>query len=197
VSKPYDNTMSGRSILLGAFLLFASSAFALNEGEVPTPFRLPDLSGEGSHASDSLLKVRPWTLLVIWNTNCPDCMADVVKIGRHVTRTDSLPFQVVGVVTDDERIGDARRLVKGTKLRFLNLWDASGVVAAAFGADAYSFSSFLIDSVGTVHAIQYDHPESIDPVLKAAHQIATGAPTQEAEVPPETSRSLDGGEDAP
>ncbi len=153
-------------LCLGLVLLWGSAARALNEGEPAPSFRLPDLAGMGSYPSDSLLKLHPWTLLVVWNTGCPECMADVVKIGRHVSRADSLPFQVIGIVTDDERIGDARRLVKGTKLRFLNLWDATAATAARFKAAGYSFSSFLVDSAGTVHDIHYDHPESVDDLLE-------------------------------
>ncbi len=167
------------TLLVGVFaalvsltMLSGTVAWALNEGDTAPSFRLPDLHGNGSFASDSLFAANGWSLLILWNTNCPDCMADVVKMGRHASRADSLPFHVVGIVNDDEKIGDARRLVKGTKLTFLNLWDASGSVAKAMSAGNLSFSCFLIDGKGVVHLVHYDHPESIDSIWTSALEIA-------------------------
>jgi peroxiredoxin len=140
--------------------LAIQNARATEEGDVAPGFRLGDLAGDRVADSDSLFALRPWTLLIVWNTNCPDCMADFVAIGRAIEGAGDARLLLVGISSDREKVGNARRLVKGTKLQFPNLWDADGTTAAAYSARDHSFNAFLVDSTRVVRLVQHDRPPS-------------------------------------
>jgi peroxiredoxin len=166
---------------LVALWLFIQPAGAIEEGDVAPGFRLQDLVGDRVADSDSLFALRPWTLLIVWNTNCPDCMADYVAVGRAIEGAADVRLLLVGVSSDREKVGDARRLVKGTKLRFPNLWDAGGTTAAAYSARDHSFNAFLVDSTRVVRLAQHDRPPSVDEFVSAVwkrigRHDAPGAP---------------------
>lgn len=171
--------LRGAHILHVAFALSAVAPLLALEVRTPAPsFRLPRLVGESVVGSDSLFAASPFTLLVIWNTECPDCVADVVAAGRRSRELDAFGVQLVGVSTDGERIGDARRLVRGARLDFLNLWDPDGAIASAYGASGTSFSAFLVDSGAVVRFTQHDHPDDVGEMLTEVRHIAV--PIEEA-----------------
>jgi len=147
-------------------LLIGFPGAALEVGDTAPRFTAPLLEGGGVLAADSLFFVRGWTLLVVWDTDCPKCMGDFVGLSRVVGNRDPR-LLMVGVSQDGERVGDARRLVKGVRPDFPCLWDADGAIADAYDTDAVSFSAFLLDSAAVVRVVQYDHPESLDELLDA------------------------------
>jgi peroxiredoxin len=162
--------------LAGLLLCLGSpvAAETLAEGDPAPSFQLPDIWDRETFTSDSLLSQEPSHLLILWNTECPDCLAAVVGISDILVEADSLALPVIGICTDKETIGDARRFVRAMKLPFLNLWDANRTVAAAYGAGEVSFSAFLIDAEHRIRLAQYDHPESPEAFLDAIQSREAG-----------------------
>jgi hypothetical protein len=163
-------TLARASALVTAFALAAATlASALESGVVAPPFRLGMLVGKTTVRSDSLFAARPHTLVIVWNTGCPECVADLVETSRRFG--DSGPdAQLVGICTDVERVSDARRLVTGARLAFPNLWDADRTLERAWGTVGLSFSAFLVDSTGVVRFVQLDHPDDVPSLLEAVSE---------------------------
>jgi peroxiredoxin len=149
-SRPRCNAVAALTFFLCFCTLGSGSAAkTLTAGDPAPAFCLPDIWGERTLASDSLISAESCLLVIIWNTECPDCLAAVVSLSDQIASTDSLSLNAVGICTDGEAIGDARRFVRAMKLPFPNLWDANRAVAAAYGAAELSFSAFLVDAEWT------------------------------------------------
>jgi peroxiredoxin len=150
-----------------AVLLMAGPAAggAPPPGERAPAFRLPDLARERVLSSDSLLAQGEVRLLVFWNTTCPDCLDAVLATSARCADCDSLAM--IGIVSGEERIGDARRFARDAGLGILNLWDGTGAAAAAYGAANESYAAFLIGGAGTVLCRQVGRPDPLAEFLDA------------------------------
>jgi len=154
--------------LCGASLALAASALAIEVGDAVPPFVLPDLLTGDDVASETLLAAHPWTLLVVWNTECPDCVSDVVHLGRRWMKEPPADIGLVGISFDDARVSDARRMVRGARLRTPQLSDRDGRVADLLDARDHSVNVFLVDTDGTLAFAHHGHPDDIDVVLETA-----------------------------
>ncbi len=146
-------------------LLATRNAAAIDPGARAPSFFLPDLWGQSFVASDSLLRGEPPTLLIFWNTQCPDCLADLASTATRPAVGDTFALRLVTICTEAERPGDARRLAREIELPPLNLWDRRRTVAADYGATEVSYAAVLVNAGGIIEFIHYDHPESIDDLL--------------------------------
>ncbi len=142
------------TVLIAGFT--APLAAAPAGGDPAPPFRLPALTSGHVLGSDSLLAAGRPTCLILWNTACSDCLADVLAAAERLAACDSLA--IIGIVSGEERVGDARRFMRDTDLRFLNLWDATGAVGRAYGIGEESFSAYLIAADRRILLGQVGHP---------------------------------------
>jgi peroxiredoxin len=174
----------------------AGLATALEIGDAAPAFDLPACDAEAARvSSDHLFDSGPATLLVFWNTDCPDCLADLVATAEAV-RSDTLGLACLAICTEVERIGDARRLLRGLDLGLPCAWDVHGLAADRYGTTGLSYAAVLVDRAGTVQYVTRDHPESIDAELAAIWRhgaalraVSTAMPEEtDVEVAPDSSR---------
>jgi hypothetical protein len=149
------------------WLVLGSTALALEVGDPAPAFDLPTCDMDGARVTSArLFEAGPATLLVFWNTDCPDCLADLVATADAV-RSDTLGVACLAVCTERERIGDARRLLRGLDLGLPCAWDVHGLAADRYGTAGVSYAAVLVDGAGNVQHLTVDHPESIETVLDA------------------------------
>ncbi len=137
----------------------------LNPGQVAPEFSLPALDGTDVILSESFLRNQPFTALVFWNTECPECVNAVERCGSFEDSLRTLGVQLLGINDDTENINSVRDLLRAREIGFLQLSDSDRQVALSFGAEPFSFSLFILDSASVVYDVFYDRPADVKEVL--------------------------------
>ncbi|MFH1144320.1 MAG: TlpA disulfide reductase family protein, partial [Candidatus Eisenbacteria bacterium] len=134
------------------------------------------------------------TVLAFWTTHCAECVRrlEVCQELQDWGRDDGLG--VVGVNFDDSHSARMETMVREATPRLLQLLDAGGRVAAAYGAGAHSFSICLIDEAGTIRRTYHDIPADslarLRPQIEEMMSAVYAAPAREpspAELEPAAS----------
>lgn len=153
-------------LLLFAPVLTADEGLA--PGTLAPKFQLKTLDGKERIDSKPLFKASPATILILWDSYCPDCLATVKACQRFAESVKDRGVQVVGINYDRENLASVRGFLKAGKIKFRNLHDRTGETVNAYRARAYDFSYFVIDSKGIVRYAAYDHPPEIEKELLRA-----------------------------
>jgi hypothetical protein len=92
-------------------------------------------------------------VLILWNSDCPDCLENLVEadaLGKAEPR-----LRLLGVLNDPDP-WDALDFTAMRGLEVPTLHDPGGHFAAALGTEGSSFSFALVDGEGSVHALVID-----------------------------------------
>lgn len=122
-------------------------------------------SGEPAKVADFLGE--DLLCLVLWDSQCPDCLENVAQLG---TSDPPEGVRLLGINFDD-LAWDAEDFIAEGRLQFPQLHDPEGRFAQALNADDFSFSFALLDPMGEIKAIHYDSlddaPEKLRDVMTA------------------------------
>ncbi len=154
-------------LLLGLLWLVAATA-ALAQAPLPSALLDAPLARLG-HADRASLRefLGPDStlVLILWNTDCPDCLENVAEAGALAATLPSL--RVLGVM-DDADPWDALAFAEARGLDFPNLHDPGGLFATALGTEGSSFSFALLDGAGGLLALAVDKQPDAAAALRAA-----------------------------
>ncbi len=166
-------------VLLVATALSAPIARAADEGLKPgvlaPRFALKTLDGKETVDSREFIKKSPVTVLILWDSYCPDCLATVKSCQKFADTAGDKGVQVLGINYDRENLAAVRGFLKAGKITFPNLHDRTGDTVRAYRGQAYDFSYFVIDGKGIVRFSAYDHPPEIEKELVRAVNQGLGA----------------------
>jgi len=162
-----------RPIVLGLLALTAlgsgpEGTRGLKPGTLAPRFTLTTLDGKTEIDSRDLFEKATATVLILWDSYCPDCLATVKACQEFADRIEGAGLQVVGINYDHENLASVRGFLRVGKIRFPNLHDPTGKTIQAYRAQAYDFSYFVIDAKGIVRAAAYDHPPEMEKELLRA-----------------------------
>ena len=177
-------------VLVGGVLLVARTPSGAEEaglaaGQRAPRFALTTLDGGEKLRSRKVFAASDLTVLILWDSYCPDCLKAVVECGAYAPRADSLGVGMVSINFDHEEMVAVRAFVKGAALPFPVLWDSRQQVARAYQAHTYDFSLFLVDGKGMIRYAHYDHPpELLELLARQVDEIRTAqAAAAAAEAP--------------
>jgi len=146
----------------------------LKPGTLAPRFQLQTLDGKDKIDSRGLFKKSPVTVLILWDSYCPDCLATVRACQKFAGKVESRGIQVIGINYDTENLASVRGFLKVGRIKFPNLHDPTGKTVKAYRAKAYDFSYFVIDKKGVVRFAAYDHPPEIEKELLKAVNLGLG-----------------------
>jgi len=130
----------------------------LKVSQLAPHFKLKRLDGKGVIASKDTFPDQELTLLIFWDTYCPECLDFVAECQKFHEKADSLGVAVLSINFDRENITAVRAFVKGTKITFPVLMDSRATIATLYQADPYDFSVFIIDKKGIIRYVAYEIP---------------------------------------
>ncbi|MFH0779086.1 MAG: TlpA disulfide reductase family protein [Candidatus Eisenbacteria bacterium] len=125
------------------------------------------LDDGGAASADRLFRAQPLTLLVFWNSECPACLEALLACQGMEDALSSQGVRLAAVNFDAVDLSAVRNFVTNSAILFPQLSDATGNVAAAYGADGFSFSLFLVDSDGIVRDVFYDRPADVEETMRS------------------------------
>jgi peroxiredoxin len=161
---------TGKLVLVCSIIFFmirVSSAISLElkrGGKAPN-FTLQTVFGDSTYNSKELFPQSELTVLILWTSYCPDCWKALKSCHDLAEKVKEMDVRVIGINFDTEKLATVRGFIKGEKIDFINLSDFQVKVARAYKAEAYDFSTFIVDRHGTLHYINYDHPPDVDKIL--------------------------------
>ena len=158
-------------LVYAMFMLTASHIIAeegLKLSQQAPAFILKTLDGGEVVKSKDIFSEKKLTVLIFWDSYCPDCLKAVADCQRfyQYSQEKKLDVNVWSVNFDDEKLSTARSFVKGEGITFPILSDTRGVAVSRYKAKAYDFSFFIVDNKGVIQYICYDHPPNVADVIK-------------------------------
>lgn len=133
----------------------------LRISQLAPPFALHPLGGGPAVSSRDVFAARSLTLLILWDSNCPDCMRAVADCRRIHQQSDSLGVTVLSINFDQGNLAQVRAFVKAEEIAFPVLMDPGARVAAQYGADPYSFTFLIVNAGGLIRYVCYDRPPEV------------------------------------
>lgn len=133
----------------------------LKVSQLAPHFKLKRLDGKGVIASKDTFPDQELTVLIFWDTYCPECLDFVAECQKLYEKADSLGVAVLSINFDRENIVAVRAFVKGTKITFPVLMDSRATVATLYQSDPYDFSVFIINKKGIIKYVAYEIPLDI------------------------------------
>ena len=124
---------------------------------------LASLTGGGPAAPADFLG-EDLLCLVLWDSQCPDCLENVAQLG---TATPPAGVTLLGVNFDSSP-WEAEDFLDARRPAFPQLHDSEARLALALGADGYSFSFALLGPEGDLLARQLDSVEDASLTLRRA-----------------------------
>ena len=137
----------------------------LKIGQKAPTFELPSIFNDSMYASKEIFPQHELTVLILWTSYCPDCWEALKSCRNLATKVKDMDVEVLGINFDVEKLATVRGFIKGEKIDFVNLSDMQRKIARAYKAEAYDFSTFIVDRKGSIQYVSYDHPPDIDKVL--------------------------------
>lgn len=136
------------------------------EFETVLHMELDCLTGEELAAPADFLAPDALLCLVLWDSNCPDCLENVVQLDRA-----KLPegVHLLGVNFDTVS-WDAEDFLASRRPTYPQLHDPQARLALALDAADFSFSFAILDNTGAILAIQHD---SVDDAALTLRQAVT------------------------
>jgi len=151
----------------------AAAQLALPPALLDAP--LPQLGRPGSETLRTQLADGAPLVLVLWNTDCTDCLANLAETGALAGATPAL--RVLGITNDPDPWA-ALDAARERELPFLSLHDPSGRFAAALGCEGTSFAFAILDGEGRVLALAVDRqPDAAAAIRAALDALPRTAPT--------------------
>ena len=153
------------------FMLTASHIIAeevLKLSQQAPAFILKTLDGSEVVKSKDIFSEKKLTVLILWDSYCPDCLkavADCQRFHRY-SEEQKLDVNVWSINFDDKKLSTARSFVKAEGITFPILSDTRGVAVSRYKAKAYDFSFFVVDNKRAIQYICYDHPPNVADVIK-------------------------------
>ncbi len=151
-------------------LVFTANILIAEEGLKPLQkapaFVLKTLDGNEVVRSKNIFSEKELTVLIFWDSYCPDCLKAVVDCQRFYKHKGDLNINVWSINFDNKKLADAKRFVKAEKISFPVLSDERGIIAKKYKAKAYDFSFFIIDKKGIIRYVCYDHPPNVGDLIK-------------------------------
>ena len=142
-----------------------SHAAELKIGQKAPRFELPTIFDDSVYASKDIFPQNELTVLILWTSYCPDCWKALKNCRDLATKVKEMDVNVIGINFDTEKLATVRSFIKGEKIDFVNLSDFQAKVARAYKAESFDFSTFIVDKLGTLQYISYDHPPDVDKVI--------------------------------
>ena len=112
--------------------------------------------------------------LVLWDSQCPDCLENVAQLGSSDPPEG---LRLLGINFDD-LAWDAEDFIAARRLQFPQLHDPDARFAQALNADEFSFSFALLDAAGAIKAIHYDSVDNAPRKLREVVDAIRGATTE-------------------
>jgi len=145
--------------------LTATSAFAVEEGQLAPDFTLPNIH-EGQ-ADISLSDLRGKTVYVdFWASWCAPCLRSMPLINDLYNKYQDQDFEVIAINVDDP-IEDGQEFLLDTPLDYLIAADTDNTVLNEFGVRGMP-TSFLIDKDGVVRMVHMGFRGNDIEVIEAA-----------------------------
>ena len=111
------------------------------------------LAWEGSATLASFLDEEKPLILVLWNSECPECLENVAQL--EDLDLPALQVRLVGVNADPAR-STGLGFVQARGLTYPQLHDPESLLADRLDAAGTSFSYALLDGRGEILALRYD-----------------------------------------
>lgn len=151
-------------------LIAATGSLQAEEGLKPLQkapaFILKILEGDKAVRSKSIFSERELTVLIFWDSYCPDCLKAVAECQKYYQDYRDPNVGLWSVNFDKENMAKVRSFIAGEGIKFPVLSDSTGATANKYEAAAYDFSFFIIDRDGVVRYVCYDHPPDVADVIK-------------------------------
>ncbi|MBN2170898.1 MAG: hypothetical protein JW819_06235, partial [Candidatus Krumholzibacteriota bacterium] len=159
------------ALLLPATVCAAPSLGGLVDQEFPL------LAGEGTGTIRAHLDAAAPLVLVVWKSDCPHCLENVVQAG-------GVDARLLGVNFDAGR-WQPGRFAADRGVAYPQLHDPSGLVAGALGAAPFSITIAVLDGTGRVLAVDYDSVPDAEAAIRETLRGLGGGPGPAA-APPRT-----------
>ncbi len=157
-------------LISSVVFIFVSNVLIAEEGLKPSQkaptFVLKTIDGEKTVRSKNIFSEKELTVLIFWDSYCPDCLKAVIDCQRFYKNMGDLNVGVWSINFDDKKLADAKRFIKAEKISFPVLSDSRGVITKKYKAKAYDFSFFIIDKKGVIRYVCYDHPPNVGDLIK-------------------------------
>lgn len=159
-------------------LLLLAASGAAAQGALPAALLDAPLAILGQSDSETLrdqLAQGAPLVLVLWNTDCADCLQNLAETGALAVATPGL--RVLGV-TNDADPWAALDAAEERRLPFLSLHDPGARFAAALGCEGTSYAFAILDSEGRVLALAIDkQPDAAAAIRQALASLPAAPPT--------------------
>jgi peroxiredoxin len=147
---------------------FTIAEYGLQVSQHAPAFILKTLEGDEVVKSKDIFSERRLTLLIFWDSYCPDCLKTVAECQKfyQYTQEKELNIGVWSINFDNEKLSQARNFIKGEGITFPVLSDPRAVAVRRYQAEIYDFSFFIINNKGVIQYICYDHPPDVVEIIK-------------------------------
>jgi len=156
--------------IIATMFIGAIGSLSIEEGlkvsQKAPAFILKTLDGSKVVRSKNIFSEKELTVLIFWNSYCPECLKAVADCQKFYQNAEKLDVGVWSINFDKENISKLRSFVKGEKITFPILSDSLGVTVRKYKAKAYDFSFFIIDKKRIIRYVCYDHPPKVADVIK-------------------------------
>ncbi|MCP4546252.1 MAG: hypothetical protein GY835_07280 [bacterium] len=133
---------------------------------------LPTLSGDDIGSIRSHLNPGELLVVVLWNSECPDCMENVVQAREVDLAVHNA--RLLGVCFDYSR-WDCLAFTRERGVSYPQLHDTDGLLAAALQAEEMSFTFAILNGDGDLLAIHYDSVDDARTRIEEALTAVRGA----------------------
>ena len=141
----------------------------LKVSQIAPAFILKTLDGSEVVRSKNIFSEKEITVLIFWDSYCPDCLETLADCQKFYKNADKLSVGLCSINFDkEENLPNVRNVVKREKIAFPILSDSRGVTVRNYKAEAYDFSFFIVDKSRVIRYVCYDHPPNVGEVIKAA-----------------------------
>ena len=167
----YAKALLEYSLSLREELLNVSSEAeeGLKVSQIAPAFILKTLDGSKVVKSKDVFSEKELTVLIFWDSYCPDCLATLAECQKFYKDSEKLGVGVWSINFDkEENLPKVRNFLKGEGITFPILSDSRGVTVRKYKAEAYDFSFFIVDKSRVVRYVCYDHPPNVGEVIKEA-----------------------------
>ena len=157
------------AIMFIGIIGFLNAEEELKVSQIAPSFILKTLDGSKVIRSKNIFSEKKLTVLIFWDSYCPDCLKTLADCQKFYKNTETLGVGIWSINFDkEENLSKVRSFLKGEEITFPILSDSRGVTVRKYKAKAYDFSFFIIDKRRIIRHVCYDHPPNVTDVIKEA-----------------------------